>query len=181
VNKSNDFANHDKAIFKKEHLDKYAESKNNSHQIHFRTSQRQFIMSEILNSIVYLNEKSSFNRILSKFRSFNRNKNIRLVRLLKENIFKAAYPLHEGILDKNSSKTNFKNTNDRQLLFNHWASWKCLFKFQPLDEIEHYFGPKIAFYFAWLGFYTTWLLPMALLGLFFFLFGNFDPSFKDKE
>jgi hypothetical protein len=71
------------------------------------------------------------------------------------------------------------STINRQLLYEHWASWRCLFRFQPLDEIENYFGTRVAFFFAWLGFYTTWLLPMALLGVLIFFFGKLDPSYQE--
>jgi anoctamin-7 len=81
---------------------------------------------------------------------------------------------------KNKANKNDKIV-DRQLLYDHWASWKCLFKFQPINEIEHYFGTKVAFYFAWLGFYTTWLFPVALLGVLFFFFGFIDPSYEEGK
>lgn len=38
----------------------------------------------------------------------------------------------------------------------------CLY--QPLDAIHEYYGAAVAFYFAWLGFYTRWLLAPALMG-----------------
>jgi hypothetical protein len=40
-----------------------------------------------------------------------------------------------------------------------------MFKYQPLPEIRAYFGDKMAMYFAWLGFYTTMLVPLALVGI----------------
>lgn len=40
---------------------------------------------------------------------------------------------------------------------------------QPLDRIAAYFGETIAFYFAWLEFYTRWLVLPAIIGIFLFL------------
>jgi hypothetical protein len=47
------------------------------------------------------------------------------------------------------------------------AEWLTFFDFpwnQPVDKIKNYFGEKIGLYFKWLGFYTTWLIPAAILG-----------------
>lgn len=41
--------------------------------------------------------------------------------------------------------------------------------FRPLHR--KYFGEKVGIYFAWLGFYTTMLIPAALLGLVAFVYG----------
>ncbi|CAF1531396.1 unnamed protein product, partial [Adineta steineri] len=37
--------------------------------------------------------------------------------------------------------------------------------------IRDYFGEKISLYFAWLGLYTTWLIPASFVGVLVFLFG----------
>ena len=58
-------------------------------------------------------------------------------------------------------------------MFEYWAKWSRWYKYQPLDHIRDYFGEKIAIYFAWLGFYTGWLLPAAIVGLAVFLYGLF--------
>lgn len=42
--------------------------------------------------------------------------------------------------------------------------------FQPLDRIASYFGERVAFYFAWLEFYTRWLIVPAVLGVILFIF-----------
>ena len=57
------------------------------------------------------------------------------------------------------------------MLYTEWASLQKLFKFQPLDAIRDYFGVKIAFYFAWLGFYSMFLVIPSILGLATFLYG----------
>ncbi|KAG7269547.1 hypothetical protein CRUP_025271 [Coryphaenoides rupestris] len=66
--------------------------------------------------------------------------------------------------------------NKRQVLFQYWARWSKWYKYQPLDHIREYFGEKIAIYFAWLGFYTAWLLPAALVGTLVFLSGVLSLS-----
>ena len=33
-----------------------------------------------------------------------------------------------------------------------------------MQNVREYFGEKVALYFAWLGFYTVWLLIPAILG-----------------
>ena len=47
----------------------------------------------------------------------------------------------------------------------NWASFKSLFKRQPIQEIREYFGESIALYFAWLHMYIIWLLFPGVIGL----------------
>ncbi|XP_078073040.1 anoctamin-10 [Mustelus asterias] len=44
------------------------------------------------------------------------------------------------------------------------------FSFQPLDEIQRYFGQSIALYFAFLEYFTFALFPMAIIGVPYYLF-----------
>lgn len=41
---------------------------------------------------------------------------------------------------------------------------------QPLNFISNYYGEKMGFYFAWLTFYTSWLLIPAIPGIALFLY-----------
>ncbi|XP_055925697.1 anoctamin-5-like isoform X1 [Argiope bruennichi] len=86
-------------------------------------------------------------------------------KLLADGVYTAAYPLHEGDLNDESPG------NPRWFLQKNWASYSCLFKTQPLDEIKHYFGVKIGLYFAWLGFYTYMLIPASIVGILCFIYG----------
>lgn len=74
----------------------------------------------------------------------------------------------ESVLSKASDEVY---TNDRQRLKRDWARFGRIFKFQPYEAIKDYFGSEIAFYFAWRGFYTAWLVPLAIVGLAVFLYG----------
>ncbi|XP_066923434.1 anoctamin-7-like [Clytia hemisphaerica] len=88
--------------------------------------------------------------------------------LLEKGVLTAAYPIHDGLLEPNENEPLL---NNRQKLSREWASFGQIFKYQPIEGIKEYFGVKIAFYFAWIGFYTTWLVPASLIGLIFFFFG----------
>ena len=41
---------------------------------------------------------------------------------------------------------------------------------QPLDSVAEYYGESVAFYFAYLAFYTRWLIVPSLLGIVVFFF-----------
>jgi anoctamin-7 len=82
--------------------------------------------------------------------------------LIKAGVFTAAYPLHDGELD---DRINANKLPLRPWLGQAWACYGRMFKFQPLPEIRTYFGEKMAMYFAWLGFYTCMLVPLALMGV----------------
>lgn len=48
---------------------------------------------------------------------------------------------------------------------------RCWLRFQPFSLIRSYMGEKVAFYFAFSGFYNQMLIPAALVGLIVFIYG----------
>ena len=74
--------------------------------------------------------------------------------------------------------------NDRQRLKRDWSRFGRSFKYQPLQVVKDYFGTAIALYFAWLGFYTAMLVPLAIVGLIIFIYGigstASDPAVQDS-
>ncbi|KAF8792768.1 Anoctamin-4 like protein [Argiope bruennichi] len=91
--------------------------------------------------------------------------------LVSNGTYTAAYPLHDGPYGKGAYKKEEGEPNLRRLLYSEWARFGCWYKRQPLCLIRRYFGEKTALYFAWLGFYTTMLIPAAFLGLFTMIYG----------
>jgi Dimerisation domain of Ca+-activated chloride-channel, anoctamin/Calcium-activated chloride channel len=91
-------------------------------------------------------------------------------KLLVDKVYTAAYPLHDG----NSSKSK----NARAELNREWATLKKWNREQPLDKIKEYFGVQVGLYFAWLGFYTKMLVPLAFVGVVCFIYG-FIEVFTD--
>uniref|UniRef100_G1SRP3 Anoctamin n=1 Tax=Oryctolagus cuniculus TaxID=9986 RepID=G1SRP3_RABIT len=84
--------------------------------------------------------------------------------LIANNIYEAAYPLHD-------------------LLYQEWARYGVFYKFQPIDLIRKYFGEKIGLYFAWLGLYTSFLIPSSVIGVIVFLYGcaTIEEDIPSKE
>ena len=64
-----------------------------------------------------------------------------------------------------------QNSSLRYWLHENWAKYSNSFKLQPFNEIKNYFGVKIALYFAFLGFYTRWLISLSFIGCFVMLYG----------
>ncbi|KAK6737941.1 hypothetical protein RB195_020188 [Necator americanus] len=96
-------------------------------------------------------------------------------RLLAQGVYSAAYPLHQTIRNDCASNRG-SEISQRELLYNHWVSWRNILKYQPLDCIKRYFGTKIAFYFAWLGYYTRSLYLAAFIGILSVLFAIVNVS-----
>ncbi|XP_066141402.1 anoctamin-4 isoform X2 [Euwallacea fornicatus] len=92
-------------------------------------------------------------------------------RLVDENIYEAAYPLHDGDLIAEGTVRN--------LLYTEWASIKKWYRYQPLDCVKEYFGVKIALYFAWLGYYTHILIPPAFVGVACFIY-SLSTMYQNK-
>uniref|UniRef100_A0A6Q2X3Z7 Anoctamin n=1 Tax=Esox lucius TaxID=8010 RepID=A0A6Q2X3Z7_ESOLU len=70
-----------------------------------------------------------------------------------------------------------------QLLYEEWANYGVMFKYQPLDLIRKYFGEAIGLYFAWMGVYTRMLVPPSVLGLAVFIYGilTVDTNVPSQE
>ncbi|XP_067325042.1 anoctamin-2 isoform X2 [Anolis sagrei] len=98
--------------------------------------------------------------------------------LIANNVYEAAYPLHDGEYEDEN-----KEMNDRKLLYQEWARYGVFYKFQPVDLIRKYFGEKIGMYFAWLGLYTEFLIPSSIVGIIVFLYGcvTIENDIPSKE
>ncbi|GFR86477.1 anoctamin, partial [Elysia marginata] len=86
-------------------------------------------------------------------------------------ILKIRMPMREELSSEHIQERYADWKNKRKILYDHWASWRNCLKFQPVDHVRLYFGEKIALYFAWLGFYTTMLVPASAVGLCVFFYG----------
>ncbi|XP_070544484.1 anoctamin-4-like isoform X5 [Ptychodera flava] len=91
--------------------------------------------------------------------------------LLSNGTYTAAFPLHEGKYTSEHSMLTHGSENDRRLLYEEWARPGRWYKNQPLDLVRKYYGEKIGLYFAWLGYYTSALIPAAIIGLGCFIYG----------
>ncbi|XP_054884751.1 anoctamin-7-like isoform X2 [Poeciliopsis prolifica] len=143
--------------FRSSKLERFLGSDNR--ETFFKTTQRHQVLYEILARVPY--------------GCVNRGE-VGIDRLVSEGIFTAAYPLHEGDYRMPVDPVPLQSLGLRQILNAYWSKWSCWRRYQPLGHIREYFGEKIALYFAWIGFYTAWLLPASLIGTLVFLLGFLD-------
>ena len=70
-------------------------------------------------------------------------------------------------LKKNGSLLNYYPLREAKFikaLEKDWMPWHIYPWEQPIDDIRDYFGEKIGLYFEFLGHYTSWLLPLSIVG-----------------
>ncbi|XP_062505132.1 anoctamin-7-like isoform X2 [Corticium candelabrum] len=143
------------APFRKDRLDVYLN--HDKPDKFFTSAQRSRLVYDMLQSAQFSDKKSD----------------IGIDRLLESEVYTAAYPLHEGSPEPEPVEPGGDEQPEtlRQELKQYWARWGAFYKFQPLDHIREYFGEQIAFYFAWLGMYTVWLIPASIFGLIVLIYG----------
>lgn len=73
-------------------------------------------------------------------------------RLIKNKAILAFFPLHDIV--------ELKALEEKWIRFVQFP-WR-----QKTDNVKDYYGEKIGMYFQWLGHYTTYLLPAAIIGFF---------------
>lgn len=133
------------AIFRKTHIQKFIRS--SLYPAYISNSLRITAVYDILQSTQFAaNDKTKTG----------------VSRMVKEDILRAAFQLHENDSDERKA-----------YLSQNWARFKKFYKPQPLERIRDYFGENFGFYFAWLGHYTTWLLVPSIVGIFVFIFNLF--------
>ncbi|VDM96708.1 unnamed protein product [Thelazia callipaeda] len=89
-------------------------------------------------------------------------------RLIKNGTYTSAFPLHE---ECDWNRYNAEKCTDRELLYWNWARITNIYKFQPLSLVKKYFGSKVGWYFAWLGYYTKVLMFVSVIGIMCFSYG----------
>lgn len=107
----------------------------------------------------YILRRTAFGSEDSKAYSFG------IKKMISDGYYISCFPLHEGHWKKHTK------SNIRKDLYENWAHWSQILKFQPLHYIKEYFGEKVGLYFAWLGFYTSMLIPASLVGLIVTIYG----------
>ncbi|XP_058870532.1 anoctamin-7-like [Acipenser ruthenus] len=127
----------------------------------FTATQRQRIVYEVLRRTPY---------------GKGRSDQIGINKLLNRLVFSAAYPLHDCPDILPDLTVPPEQLNSRQILGHYWANWWKWYKYQPVEHIRHYFGERVTFYFVWLGFYTSWLVPASLVGILVFIYGALNVS-----
>ena len=66
---------------------------------------------------------------------------------------------------------SLNQVDTRSDLHNKWASFRNMFRFQPMWDIRNYLGESNAFYFAWVGVFVSLVWVPSLIGLCFFIYG----------
>lgn len=86
-------------------------------------------------------------------------------RLIRDKCMITFFPLHDAV--------ELRELEEKWLRMCQ-APWK-----QHVDVVKDYFGEKIGLFFLWLGHYTTWLIPVAIVGSLAWIFVAADNNNPD--
>lgn len=138
------------APFMQDHVDEFVNYDDKEH--FFSVTDRHYIVQNLLQNA-----------------RFARGPNgVGLQKLLLDGVYIGGYPLHD---ESDSTEEGETPMSDRQKLKEDWARFGRMFKYQPYEAIKDYFGHEVGLYFAWLGFYTGMLVPLAIVGFLVFIYG----------
>lgn len=132
--------------------------------IHFVECERQMIVHHLITSSARVNETSNYAYIVQQM-----------------------FPLHKKDLDRLRHNWVTYWRPPRTSLIESSVSTQCctstapyrLVRYyldQPLDQVQEYFGEKIAFYFAFLELYTRWLVLPSIAGIGLFAIQIYNSS-----
>lgn len=164
------------APFKNERMHLFANATDEA--LFFNNAQRALLSHHLLANIRYGPKPDQFG----------------IRKLAHNGTYFGAYPLHDSDvpdLDKEKNRTadpyagsphggkSESKKDTRSRLYRIWGRIGVFHKRQPLELIRTYFGERVGIYFAWLGFYTTWLFFPAFVGFIVFIYGL--GSFADQQ
>jgi hypothetical protein len=86
-----------------------------------------------------------------------------VLELIEMGTYQKYFALHDNSIELFSNKDGI-NVKGTRLSLKNWAT-RFTYHVLPLSEVKDYFGINVAFYFAWLEFYSNWFKGLAFIGL----------------
>ncbi|CAJ0838800.1 11329_t:CDS:10 [Entrophospora sp. SA101] len=165
------------AFFKKDSPENYIgdnESKDDFILNFWSSARRNLLVHRIIITANQINEKLKNEKMIIERKTCI--KSLSINRLLDQKVYNKFYNLHDGSYKEEGP---LDKVNLRAKLNQSWAKFSR--KKQPLGDIRKYFGEKLALYFTWLGFYTTWLTIPSAGGIIVVVYGLIIFNINGKD